>query len=165
MPDLARPCRTSPRHWKPYTPTLPPVKPRLPPDSCTVIRMTDSFIRNVGEREIEFRPPSDGQLLILARMLRKMEGLAENWDDDDPEAPAKIRISITNASKLLDVIDSMVVKEADRDWLEQQILARELDLADLMSTLQPENTTVPNRAAKRVTKRAVKKAPGRAPRS
>lgn len=115
--------------------------------------MTDTFTRTIGEREIEFKAPTDAQFLVLGRLLRMTEKMGED--------EVKIAGSVHQMSKILDIIDSMIINDQDRVWLEEQILAGTADLGAIMSTFQAEVEQAPNRA----TKRTAKKATGRARKS
>lgn len=112
--------------------------------------MEDTFTRTIGDREITFKPPTDAQFLVLGRLLRLTDKLGED--------EVKLAGSVHQLSKILDIIDSMVVNPADRDWLEEQILAGTADLTAIMEVFKAEVEEGQNRA----TKRTAKKATGRA---
>jgi len=63
-------------------------------------------------------------------------------------------------SIILDVIDSMVVVESDRNWLEKQIVTGQLDLEELMGAFD-----VDEQPAKPVKKATARKSTARARRS
>lgn len=113
------------------------------------------FSRTIGDREVQFRPPTDAQALVLGRLLRLAEGAGED--------EAKLAGTIHQLSKVLDILDSMVVNPGDRNWIEQRILDGDLDMSELMDAFRDEVEEAPNRATKRATKKTTaKKTTGRA---
>lgn len=115
--------------------------------------MADTFLRTINERDIEFQIPTDAQFLVLGRLLRVVEGISE----DEGVATSTVH----QLSKILDILDYMVVKDEDRNFLENQILTGEVDLTSLMDVFREVATEdpPPNRTARRS---AAKKAPTRA---
>jgi hypothetical protein len=112
----------------------------------------ETFVRTIGEREIEFRPPTDAQMLVIGRMIKVVEGIDEN-------DVTQVSGSVQKVSRVLDIIDYMVVDPADRDWLEDRIVAGELVMSQLTEVFDVEPAT--NRAgrrsvAKKTTSRARK---------
>lgn len=113
-----------------------------------LVRMTDkeTFIRTISGREVEFNAPTDAQYLVIARLMR----VGGQLDRDDDPDQTKIKGTVEQLSKILDIIDSMVVYPADRDWLESKIIEGNLDMSELMSAFQDKGEDAPpNRAAKR----------------
>lgn len=120
--------------------------------------MTETFPRTIGGREILFRPPTQAQLLIVGRLVRTSRQFV---DTDDKEMDrVQIQGGVEKMSMILDVIDSMVINPADRDFLEQQMIAGKLDLGELMEAFDTgEDEGEP---AKPVKKAVVRKPNGRA---
>lgn len=117
-----------------------------------LVRMTDkeTFIRTISGREVEFNAPTDAQYLVIARLMR----VGGQLDRDDDPDQTKIKGTVEQLSKILDIIDSMVVYPADRDWLESKIIEGNLDMSELMSAFQDKGEDA---ALNRATKRAVAK--------
>lgn len=117
-----------------------------------LVRMTDkeTFIRTISGREVEFNVPTDAQYLVIARLMR----VGGQLDRDDDPDQMKIKGTVEQLSKILDIIDSMVVYPADRDWLESKIIEGNLNMSELMSAFQDEGGDAP---PNRATKRAVAK--------
>lgn len=107
--------------------------------------MTETFTRPISGRDIEFRLPSDAQLLVLGRLLR----LTERMGEDE----GKIAGSVHQLSKVLDIIDSMIINEEDRSWVEDRILEGTLDLSAIMEVFRAEAEETGNRATKRAAKK------------
>jgi uncharacterized protein YacL len=114
---------------------------------------TETFVRTIGEREIEFRPPTDAQMLVIGRMMKVVQGIDEN-------DITQVTGSVQKVSRVLDIIDSMVVDPADRGWLEDQIVAGKLVMNQLTEVFDVEPAT--NRAGRRA---AAKKTTSRARKS
>lgn len=120
--------------------------------------MADTFTRTVSRREIEFKPPTDAQSLMVGRLLRTSRTFIDGEDQDI----AVVRGGVEKLSMILDILDSMVVHARDRDWLESRIVDGSLDMTELMGALNADQDSEPepaNRAQKRV---AAKKATSRA---
>lgn len=77
------------------------------------------------DRVIVFKQPTEGQAAIMARAVRK----AERGGKAALEAVALI----------LDVIDALCVDKADRDWLEDGLIAGTVELNDFISVLDGIN--------------------------
>ncbi len=124
---------------------------------------SDITERTIGGRIIQFRSPTDAQKLVLGRLMRFGNQLAAQYaadgeqGSDDEQDPGVITGAVERLSKVLDIIDSMVVNPADRDWLEQSILDANLDIDELMDALAPPSSNA-NREQKRAS---AKKAPAK----
>lgn len=121
--------------------------------------MADTFTRTISGRDVEFKPPTDAQALMVGRLLRTSRTFIDNEDQDI----AVVRGGVEKLSMILDILDSMVIHASDRDWLESKIIDGSLDMAELMGALNADQEPPPaNRAQKRV---AAKKTTSRARRS
>jgi hypothetical protein len=72
----------------------------------------------LGDREIEMRKPSDGAVIVLAKIFKrtaKIENAGEMTDDERSRA-------LRSIATLGDIVDSMIVKDDDRDWLEEALI-------------------------------------------
>lgn len=114
--------------------------------------MTDStHAVTVNDREISFKAPTDGQILVLSRLMRG----AKQIDTDDPE---QINLGLTEMSKILDIIDAMIEDPIDRDWVEEQMIKGTLDLNALLEGFQDAVNGEGNRATKRAAKKTTSRA-------
>lgn len=73
----------------------------------------------LGDREIEMRKPTDGAVIVLAKIFKRTSKI-ENADEmtDDERARA-----LKNIGVLGDIVDSMIVDPADVEWLEEALIA------------------------------------------
>lgn len=110
--------------------------------------MADTFEREISGRTITFHLPTDAQILVIGRLLR----IAETNGEDE----AKLAGTVFQLSKVLDILDSMVVEAEDRDWLEQLILAGKVNMSELVNVLREDEGDT-NRATRRATKKAAVK--------
>lgn len=106
--------------------------------------------RTIAGREIQFRPPTDAQLLVVGRLMRTGRQFVES----EPENMDKVQIQggVERMSIILDVIDSMIISPADRAYLEEQLVSGQLDLEELMAAFDTEQEPT-NRATKRAVAR------------
>lgn len=118
------------------------------------------------EREIEFhgrtiwvRMPGPEQLLVWKRTVSKLQNLQNSdWTGES------VMAALERSRK---IIDSVLVHEADKDWIDDQMLDRMLDLQDTAAIIQltveafaSDDNRESRRAAKKATrKKATRKAP------
>lgn len=87
------------------------------------------------EKEIEFqgrqlwvRVPSPEQLLVWKRTLTKLQGAdVDGWNGE------QVMAALERTRK---IIDSVLVHEVDKDWLDDQMLDRKLGLIETASLIQ-----------------------------
>lgn len=99
--------------------------------------MTDiagAFEYTVCGRKMWFRRPIDGQLIMLQRFRMQIKGASE-------ENLADVIMSVT--TKTLNLIDSLFIDAADRDFVEEQLIAGKVGIAQLMGILTGKDTTEP----------------------
>lgn len=82
-------------------------------------------------RNVEFRPPTDAQFMVVHRILDRVK-----QQMDDTGSDALSGSAIGQVAKIMDVLDSMVVTPADRNFLEQKILDRTVDFSELFNAFQ-----------------------------
>ena len=73
----------------------------------------------LGDREIEMRKPTDGAVIVLAKIFKrtsKIENAEEMTDDERARA-------LKNIGVLGDIVDSMIVDKDDVEWLEEALIA------------------------------------------
>lgn len=115
----------------------------------------------VNDRDIQMQAPTESQILVIARLMRG----AKQVDQDNPE---EVSLSIMEMSKILDIVDAMIVNPLDRDYLEEQMIKGTLELQSLMDGFQEAvkgEDGEGNRATRRGAAKAAKKVTSRARRS
>lgn len=107
-------------------------------------------------RQIMVKAPTLGQILVLHRTTMRMIKQAESDEDDQGKA-------LTSAiTRTLDFIDTLIIDEDDRQFVEDQMLAGKIDWQELMAILaQDKDANEPDddQAPKPVRKAAPKKSP------
>lgn len=86
----------------------------------------------LGGREVEMRKPTDGSLVVLARTFR---GLPKIENVDELSAEQRDRL-IRNLGTLGKIVDGMIVKEADRDWLEDAMIDGDVTAEDVFDVIR-----------------------------
>ena len=114
------------------------------------------------EREIDFqgrkmwvRMPSIEQSLVWKRTLGRLQEISDqdstNWNGE------QIISAIARARKL---IDSLLVHEVDREWLDDQMLDRKVGMIEVASIIQKATEAFAadgNRETRRAAKKATRK--------
>jgi hypothetical protein len=91
----------------------------------------ETFIKTLAGREVAFRRPVLGQLLILERIyLRQLKAAQDNSDQKQ-----RIAASTTAMMKVLDFIDSLVINGEDRQFIEDNMIDGKIDHMDLLDVL------------------------------
>lgn len=88
-------------------------------------------------RDMPFRRPSQGQLLLLQRIAQR----SRREIGDDAEAMGKAYTALM--ARMLDIIDTLFINPQDRDDVEEAVLNRQLDVEDLMPILRGKPTEPP----------------------
>jgi hypothetical protein len=119
--------------------------------------MTDkaeTFMASLAGREIEVREVSPGQLMMLQRFRMRAQALL---DGADPDPHNMAMVDVLNKSLM--VVDSLIVHQEDREFIEEAMLTGKLDHLALLALLsgKPEDPK-----KKTVAKRSPKAAPGKA---
>lgn len=92
----------------------------------------DQFPVEFGDREITFNQPSEGQIAVLARAVRKA----------NRGGPAVI----DGVALILDIIDNLVVDPEDRNFLEDGLINDTITLNDFIGVLDGMNAGREDRA-------------------
>jgi hypothetical protein len=95
--------------------------------------MTDevgTFTYTLLGREMRFKLPHQGQIIILQRMLDRARRHAENPDDG-----AGRRMMLELSVQALELIESLFLEPADAAAVEKAMLRGELDFEELMPIL------------------------------
>ena len=122
-----------------------------------------TFTMMLGGREITFRNPALGQVLLLHRMyakaIKRAEGDEQDASRQDVMSDAMVRV--------LDYVESLIVSEDDRAFVEDGLWKGDIDFTDVLKALSggkredaaaADDEAPVNRAAKRA-KKAVAKTP------
>lgn len=100
-----------------------------------------------------FKPIGSGQLVLLQRYRSQLAGLRHRNDED-----GYFRLAFDLNVKTLNVIDALFLDPADREQVEEWMLAGEVGLADLLPILTGTRGDTPDDDAEvEVKPRAAKK--------
>lgn len=81
-------------------------------------------VATIKGRELEVALPNQVQMVLMQRFITRVEN--ESLDTKD---------RITSISRLLDVIENLVVNQVDRDWLVEGMLNGSVDIAELTAVV------------------------------
>lgn len=74
----------------------------------------------LGDRQVEMRKPTDGALVVMARVTRSLpDGPPADGEKVSDAARDKL---VRNLGTLAQIVDSLIVKDADRDWLDESLI-------------------------------------------
>lgn len=118
-----------------------------------------TFTKTFAGREIEFRRAMLAQVIILERLYhRQMKQANASGEDDKGKALSSVLV------RTLDFIDTLVVDEDDRQFIEDQMLAGNIDWPEIMEVLSGGRDGGPaDDETPKPVKRAPKKSPKAAP--
>lgn len=122
--------------------------------------VAETFTMTLAGREINFRTPLLGQILVLNRLARR--GLAAAKDGAEQERANAMTASV---ARTLDFIETLIVSDEDKVFVEEQMLAGTIDWQDVLKALaggRDKNDTPddePPKPVKRVAKKSPKAAP------
>lgn len=94
--------------------------------------MADTFIRTFCGRDIEFLLPRTGQLLILQRLSQRLQEAAGGTQDEGELG----KIYQKMIKYALDAVDSLIIHEEDREFLEQKLVTNKLTYQELQEVLR-----------------------------
>lgn len=121
--------------------------------------MSGTVTVTLAGRDVEFRPPTDAQMLVVHRILaRAQQQMDESGSDRVPQE------TIGQIAKIMDVLDSMVAVPADRQFLESKILDRTVDFQELFDAFrvasnEPDDSPVTKKVpAKKATRGRARRA-------
>jgi len=86
----------------------------------------------LGGRDVEMRKPADGALVVLARITRTLPDKIEN---DEMSDAAKEKL-VRNLGTLGQIVESMIVKDDDRDWLDDVMISGEVPAEDIFDAIR-----------------------------
>lgn len=113
-------------------------------------------------RQVEFRKAHVGQILMLQRTAMRSVASAE---DDGKDDSARVEAVSAGIVKVLDFIDKLIVKDEDRQFVEDKMLDGEISWDQLARALAggeaPDETAddEPPKPKKNAAKRSPKAAP------
>lgn len=87
----------------------------------------------LGGRQVEMRKPTDGALVVLARVSRGLPGKIEN----DGDIPQELRDRLVrNLGTLGKVVEGMIVKDEDKDWLDDAMIDGDVTAEDVFGVIR-----------------------------
>lgn len=89
----------------------------------------------LGGRDIEMRKPTDGALVVLARVAR---GLPDaKIENDGAEMSDEVREKmVRNLGTLGKIVEQMIVKDSDKDWLDDTMISGEVTAEDVFRAIR-----------------------------
>lgn len=120
-----------------------------------------TFTMKLAGRDIEFRRSNLGQIIMLQRTAYRAIQRAQEETDET----ARVTGASKGMVKVLDFVDSLVVKDEDREFIEAQMLAGTIEWEDLMRVLSggKDDVVADDEAPAKPVKRAPRKSPKAAP--
>lgn len=87
----------------------------------------------IGDRDVEMRKPTEGALVVLARITRSLpKSMIEN-DAVTDEVRAKL---IRNLGTIGTILEAMIVKEDDQEWLEEAMIGGSVPVEDVFDSIR-----------------------------
>lgn len=87
------------------------------------------FSYAINGREMWFKPPGSGPLILMQRYRAQLVSMARNED------PNYGRLVMDVTAKTLNIINNQFLDPDDRDWVEEQILAETVEIQDVIRIL------------------------------
>jgi hypothetical protein len=119
--------------------------------------MTDqaTFSVTFAGREVLFRQPTAGQIIILRRRLLRLQAQAAQ----SPDQATQLELASQLVVDTLSVVESLVVDPADVEYLEESMLTGKIDHTELMAVIGMK--AEPEKPVKKTASKTAK-APARA---
>lgn len=130
----------------------------------------DTFETTIAGRKMWFKKSSEGQLIALQRVMNRLRVQFQTAENPEVRREAATKLGAT----VLDVAESRFVDQADRDWVEQEMLLGRIDIPEVMKIFsngnvkedpEPDDAPPKKAAAKRSPKAAPVKKTANAPRT
>jgi hypothetical protein len=86
----------------------------------------------LGDRQIEMRKPTDGALVVLARTFRGLPKI-ENVEEMSDELRDRM---IRNLGTLGKIVEGMIVRDADKDWLDDAMIDGTVTAEDVFGVIR-----------------------------
>jgi len=112
-----------------------------------------AFPYTLKGRVMWFKPIGSGQVMLLQRFRARLAHLRQQNEDD-----AYLRLVFDVSVKTLNVIDSLFLDPADREWVEELMITGAIDVQDLLPVMSGKNAPPDDDAEVEVKPRAVKRA-------
>jgi len=88
----------------------------------------------LGGRDVEMRRPTEGALVVLARVSR---GLPNSMIENVDQMPTEVRDRmIRNLGTIGKVVEGMIVKDDDKDWLDDVMISGEVTAEDVFRSIR-----------------------------
>ena len=87
----------------------------------------------LGGREVEMRKPSDGSLVVLARITRTLPDTMIENDTMSDAARSKL---IRNLGTIGQVVEGMIVKDDDQDWLDTAMIEGSVSAEEIFDAIR-----------------------------
>lgn len=87
----------------------------------------------LGGREVEMRKPTDGALVVLARITRTLPN--DKIENDEMSDAAKAKL-IRNLGTLGQIVESMIVKEDDLDFIDEAMIEGSLPAEEIFDAIR-----------------------------
>lgn len=86
----------------------------------------------LGDREVEMRRPTEGALVVLARLFRGIPKI-ENVDELTEDQRERV---IRNLGTLGKVVEGMIVQEDDKAWLDDAMIDGSVTAEEVFSSIR-----------------------------
>lgn len=110
----------------------------------------------LGGRDIEMRKPTDGALVVLARIARTIP--ASMIENDETTQAMRDKL-VRNLGTLGKVVEGMIVKDDDKDWLDEAMIDGDVTAVEVFGSIRAAGEkfngqkTAPAKAAAPVRRR------------
>lgn len=109
--------------------------------------VSDTFALTLAGRQVMFRRAKLGQILMLQRSAQRMITRAESDENDQGKSMTEAVI------KTLDFVETLIVTEDDRQFVEDQMLAGTIDYIDVLAALGGKGDLTPDDEEPKAVKR------------
>lgn len=86
----------------------------------------------LGGRDVEMRKPTDGSLVVLARTFRGLPKIENVGELSDEQRDRLVR----NLGTLGKIVEQMIVKQDDRDWVEDEMIDGRVTAEDVFDVIR-----------------------------
>lgn len=87
----------------------------------------------LGTREVEMRKPTDGALVVLARIGKSMPKSALEAGKLPPEQMDKL---VRNLGTVGGIVEAMLVQDDDKDWLDDAMVSGEVTAEQVFDSIR-----------------------------
>lgn len=114
----------------------------------------------LGDREVEMRKPTDGALVVLARIGKT---IPKSSAEAGKLPQAQMDKLVRNLGTIGGIVEAMLVQEDDRDWLDDVMVSGEVTAEQVFDSIRVagEKFNGSGSAAGPVKKAPVRRRPGR----